>query len=486
MDDIYESTKNTLGVFPGDKKSVALTKEELCHKLSSIIAPRLEEADLDKEVFISNYIYISQIIIADLCEINERLDYLKNLDASIPVEKDYEHRKLRYFANLNKQARDEIIKFLSSRLQDYLIEHKSINYVSRQDDKLLNLLLQGCYEYGFFKKYYDPNYDFSTEAKIRFIPGVKLDNFLDVINSYIKLKDEDYNAYQIELDRIVNENNVLEYLCEKIEVHNILKRRLEVFNTLKTLYAEKKWQSFISLAVLQIEGLFHDCCNVLKINELSGPTGTLVEKVDKSFRDNHILMLSVYPHYMFEIPKIRNEIAHTGLIEADNLEYIANELVLDLNTVISWIYEISHNKYKTLMMISDALDSKKSEDINVLASTLIYEMVAYMNITDYKYLDLLKNPSDYSDEIECMKTPNGYWEAIIEKIMSIIKTEIFWNIIDEHIDEGERFEINKPFNLLVLANKLKNTFISVLAKDSPEKLACQRVSAKLQKCMNNN
>ena len=70
--------KNTLGVFPGDKKSVALTKEELCHKLSSIIAPRLEEADLDKEVFISNYIYISQIIIADLCEINERLDYLKN------------------------------------------------------------------------------------------------------------------------------------------------------------------------------------------------------------------------------------------------------------------------------------------------------------------------------------------------------------------------------------------------------------------------
>ena len=55
--------------------------------------------------------------------------------------------------------------------------------------------------------------------------------------------------------------------------------------------------------------------------------------------------------------------------------------------------------------------------------------------------------------------------AIIEKIMSIIKTEIFWNIIDEHIDEGERFEINKPFNLLVLANKLKNTFISVLAKD---------------------
>lgn len=359
MDEINKRMKDFLEIFPKVEKAVPLTKEELCEKLSLIIAPRIEEIDLDKEVFVSNYIYISQKIIADLCEINERLQYLKQLDASIPAEKDYEHRKLRYFANLNKQARDEIIQFLSTGLLDYLIEHKSVNYVTRQDDKLLNLMLQSCYEYGFFKKYYDPNYDFSIEAKIRFIPGVKLENFIDVINSYIKLKNENFNAYQVEISRIVVENNVLDYLCERIEVHNIMKRRLEVFNTLKILYAEKKWQSFISLAILQIEGLFYDCCNVLKNNELSGSAGTLVEKVDKSFRDNHILMLSVYPYYMFEIPEIRNEIAHTGLIETDNLEHLANELILDLNTVISWIYEISHEKYKILMMISDALDNKK-------------------------------------------------------------------------------------------------------------------------------
>ncbi|MEC5273744.1 hypothetical protein [Caldifermentibacillus hisashii] len=486
MDEINKRMKDFLEIFPKVEKAVPLTKEELCEKLSLIIAPRIEEIDLDKEVFVSNYIYISQKIIADLCEINERLQYLKQLDASIPAEKDYEHRKLRYFANLNKQARDEIIQFLSTGLLDYLIEHKSVNYVTRQDDKLLNLMLQSCYEYGFFKKYYDPNYDFSIEAKIRFIPGVKLENSIDVINSYIKLKNENFNAYQVEISRIVVENNVLDYLCERIEVHNIMKRRLEVFNTLKILYAEKKWQSFISLAILQIEGLFYDCCNVLKNNELSGSAGTLVEKVDKSFRDNHILMLSVYPYYMFEIPEIRNEIAHTGLIETDNLEHLANELILDLNTVISWIYEISHEKYKILMMISDALDNKKSEDINVLALTLIYEMVSCMSIADFKYLDLLKKPSDYLDEIGCMKTPMGYWDTIIDKIMNIIKTETFWNIIDSHINETDRFETKKPFNLLILAEKLKNTFIPVLSKDSPEKLACQRVAAKLQKCKNNN
>nr|WP_315022154.1 hypothetical protein [uncultured Aminipila sp.] len=486
MDDIYESAKNFLEIFPGAKKSVPLTKEELCDKLFLIIAPTLEEGDLDKEVYVSNYIYISQKIIADLCEINERLHQLKQLDASIPAEKDYEHKKLRYFAKLNNQARDEIIHFLSSGLLDYLLEHKSINYVSREGDKVLNLMLQSCYEYGFFKKYYDPDYDFSTEAKIRYIPGVNLENLLDEIRGYIELKHDDINAYRIELSRIVTENNVLEYLCERIEVHNIMHRRLEVFNTLKYLYAKKKWQSFISLAILQIEGLFYDCCNVLNINELSGSAGTLVEKVDKSFRNNHILMLSVYPYYMFEIPEIRNEIAHTGLIESDNLGHIANELVLDLNTVISWIYEISHEKYKILMMISDALDNKKSEDINVLASTLVCEMLSCMSISDFKYLDLLKNPSDYSDEIKYMKTSIGYWDTIIDKIMNIIKTKTFWNIIDCHINETEKFEVDKPFNLLALADKLKNTFISVLIKGSPERFACQRIAAKIQKCKNNN
>lgn len=486
MDNNYENAKSLMRIIPGIENSIPLTREEIFNKLSLIIDPNFEGTDHDSEVLISNYIYISQKIIADLNEINERLQHIKQLDDSIPAEQDYEHRKLRYFAKLNRQARDEIIHFLSNGLVNYLLEHKSTNYVSRQNDESLDLMLHSFYEYSFYKKYYNPSYDFSTEAKIRFIPGLRVDRFLNVINDYIELKDKDINEYQIELNRMVKENNVLEYLCERVEVHNIMNRRLEVFNTLENLYAEEKWQSFISLAILQVEGLFYDCCNVLGINELGGSAGTLVEKVDKSFRDNHILMLSVYPYYMFEIPNIRNEVAHTGLLELDHLEHIANELVLDLNTVISWIYQITHEKYTVLNMISDELDNKKSEDINVLASTLIHEMVSSMSINDFKYLDLLKRPSDYSNEIKCMKTPVGYWDTIIERIMKIIKTETFWSIIDSYINETEKFETNKPFNILVLADKLKNTFIPILDKDSPEKLACQRVAAKLQKCKSND
>ena len=142
------------------------------------------------------------------------------------------------------------------------------------------------------------------------------------------------------MHRMVTENNVLDYLYSRVEVHNIMCRRLEIFDTLKYLYEREKWQSFISLAILQIEGLFFDCCNVLKVPDLSKTAGTFVEKVDKSFRDNDIIMLSVYPYFNFDVPDIRNEIAHTGYFMSEDLNHVANELILDLKAIISLIYGI--------------------------------------------------------------------------------------------------------------------------------------------------
>lgn len=480
----FDSLDIISAVFPQIPEEPPLTKEQLCTNLANIIEPNIANGDLDAEVFVSNYVYISQFVIADLCEINERLVKIRNLDRTVPPNEDYTHRKLRYFSELNKKARDEIIAFLSQGLLEFLLENKKIDFVARQNDKLLNLRLQGCYEYGFFKKYYDCNYDFSTEAKVRFIPGVTVTNLLESVDKYIKLKIQNFSDYQAELCRMVNENDVLSYLCSRIEGHNVMNRRLEVFDTMKTLYATQKWQSFISLAVLQIEGLFYDCCKVLNSDTLSGTAGTLVEKVDKSFKDNHIIMLSVYPYYMFDIPVLRNEIAHTGLIDRSNLEHLANELILDLNTMISWIYQISHEKYTIISMISDAVDRADSATQENSTTVLLGEMLSCMGISNFDYLDFLKNPTLFRDEIKYMKTPEGYWEQIAQKINNIIKTKEFWEEIEDHIDITEVFDPQKPFNLVVLADKLKNTFISILDKDSPEKVACQKVASKIQKCKN--
>lgn len=466
---------------PPFEESVSLTREALCDKLANIVLSSTENEDMNKELFISNYIYVSQIVISDLNEINEHLCKLKQADQTIPPEKDYEHRKIRYFAGINRRAKEEIVDFLCNRMIDYLLKDKNVDYVARQADELLSLALQSCYEYGFFKRYYDYNYDFSTEAKIRFIPGVGIENFLEKIKEFIELKQNDNTRYESVISSIINDNNILNYLYDKIESHNVMRKRLEVFETMQNLYATEKWQSFISLAILQIEGLFYDCCKVLNISETEKNEGTLVEKVDKSFKNNHILMLSVYPYYMFEIPTIRNEVAHTGLVSRDNLQHLANELILDLNTVISWIYEISHSKYTNIAMISDALDKCESQDLTKQSLKLLTEMLSISGVSDYKYLELLANPSHFTEEIHCMKTPDGYWEERINRIMGVVKTEEFWTTINSHIDEHEHFDANKPLSFLVLSDKLKNTFIAILDKDSPEKIACQEVAAKIQK-----
>lgn len=485
MTKIEEILQGIAIMFSTIEQKTELTKEQLSEKLIGVINPEMERGTMSPEIFISNYIYLTQKVLSDLEEINSRIAELRLLDQTIPAEKDYTHKKLRHFAKINKRAKAEIIEYLENGIFYFLLECHNGKFIDRQDDKLINLRLASCYSYGIYKRYYDFYYDFSTEAKIRFIPGVKIEEFLDVIKQYINLKAENYNAYKEELHRMVTENSVLDYLYSRVEVHNVMQRRLEVFDTLKYLYEKEKWQSFISLAILQIEGLFFDCCNVLKIQNLSKKAGSFVEKVDKSFRDNDIIMLSVYPYFNFDVPDIRNEIAHTGYFMSENLNHVANELILDLNALISWIYGISHEKYEVLHMIGDKLDQNMDEDIKKKANILLSEMLSCTSIADYKYLDLLKNPASFREEIECMKTPEGYWEKYIEKIMKIIRTEEFWNYLDEYIKETDVYEVGKPYNIVAFADKLKNTFIAILENNSPEKIACQKVAAKVQCCKNN-
>ena len=451
-----------------------LTKKDLykafCDNITNIA---------DKELFISNYKYLLDLVLKDIDEINHRLKALKKLDKKEPPEKDYLHRKLRYFIDKNKTVLNEINHYILNEVYEILSENKNINYLDRVDDELFNMMLTAKYPYNFYKKYYDFYYDFSIESKIRFMPGVNPENFLDVINFYIDLKKNNFEEYQNRLSKIITTHNVLEYLCTNVEVHNVLNKRLEVFNSLKYLYEHEQWQSFISLAVLQIEGLFYDCCMIQKQNKLSKTAGTYVEKVEKSFRNNDIIMLSVFPYFMYDIPDIRNEIAHTGYFDSDNLNHIANELIFDLNTLIKWIYDITHKKYTILKMIDDKLEECHEEDLKKKTDLLLYEMLANTAVTDFKYLDLLKSPELYSDEISYMKTPVGYWEGIIERILNIIKTDIFWNRIYDNIKDDTEYRDDKPFNLVLLAEKLKNTFIPIFLKGSSEKLACQKVASKI-------
>ena len=53
------------GVFPSVEGKTELTKEVLCQKLEEVITPALDD-ELDCELFISDYIYVTQRVMNDI------------------------------------------------------------------------------------------------------------------------------------------------------------------------------------------------------------------------------------------------------------------------------------------------------------------------------------------------------------------------------------------------------------------------------------
>ena len=94
-------------------------------------------------------------------------------------------------------------------------------------------------------------------------------------------------------------------------------------------------------------------------------------------------MLTLYPYFAFDVPRIRNEIAHKGIIENRDLKMTAYELVLDLNCVLSLTENASTDKFKQFVLIFqkfneiniDEFDSQEAYD-TAIAQCLLMQLYA--------------------------------------------------------------------------------------------------------------
>lgn len=62
---------------------------------------------------------------------------------------------------------------------------------------------------------------------------------------------------------------------------------------------------------------------------------------------------------------MRNEISHAGMISGAELQQVADELLLDLNAIITLIYGIVGCKYSFLLMVYEKL---ADADVNMRVS----------------------------------------------------------------------------------------------------------------------
>jgi len=476
---------------------ISMNKEK-CQETELIEEYLLRQLDSDfsgfskekKQLFMKNYIYMSTMIIMDLREIDTRIAYCKKeskkLDGDKSNEAEYRIRKIQYFSRINKEAKDEIVEFLHNKLKDYILEH-TYDILKRAEDRdeLSMLFLKGRYKFAEMHDYYNINFDFSTYAKVNYLPDVDLIHRMKTTANYLKQKKENPTEYYIQMKQLVDDKQMMQGLATRIEKNYYLTKRKDLFNLLVSLFEEKNYQAFIALGLLQLEGVFYDYC-LVKFGEKDN-MGTLVEKVDKSFNGNEKMVMFYYPYFAFDVPIMRNEIAHKGIIDLTNIEEKAYYLILDLNSVIKMVEDESTDKLKLFFMIFEELvkiDSSAPDYMTKLNKQLFFELLANKFLTQNYFWQLLKEPERYKEEILFYakdNLPEGYADAttVVPSIAGLLKNEEFWIVVEEEVNKCKNINNEIPKELYDLALLLKNDYIGILKDNAKQK--CIELSAILSK-----
>ena len=475
---------NPEDVFP--KIDPSLITNILKDKTESV-QPKIETIDyllnslaIEKELIknddiaIRNYIFTTITARKHLYEIEERI---KNINARINQfnnKECYPCRKLVYFKKKNEKAKNEIIEFLCYGLNKYLSEHnESYSDLIERDDSDKMWLLGPTYDYNYNYQYYNPDYDFSTYVKFFNTPKVSiLDSFKNINNS-IALKEEDAEKYYQKVINTVDSNNLLENMADRIGLNYHFHKRKEIFESMAALFKEENYTTFVLTAAIQIEGMFFELVTI-RYGERDNQ-GTLSEKADKTFSKNSQQKHALYPYFAFDVPDLRNKVAHIGIVDDNNIKNIAYELVLDLNCIFTLAEQESINKFQNIVYIISKIedvissnDFKTEEDKRkAIAKQLFFELLSSDLTADKYFWQLIANPSAYEDELNYylpkkINKKDIYLKDMVNYIHRILLHEIFWQVVLDVCDDFSEINYNKIHDIGVFVKKLKNMLIPIL------------------------
>lgn len=437
----------------------------------------------DKEVFIRNYIYAISVARKHLSEINKNQAIIIQQLKKVNDKESYTAKKLQYFNKRYQAAKDEIIEFIVDDIGTYVLDQYS-DLIDRSVDE--KWFLGPRYDYQYNAKFYNLNYDFSTYVKFYHVPGIPFIEVQKNIEKHIQLKISSQEDYFEEVIRIVNENDLVSNMSDRVGENYHIHTRKEIFDAMTTLFNEEKYLAFISMATIQLEGIFFELvCIKFGRKERQG---TLVEKVEKAFQNNRQLMQTMYPYFAYDIPELRNEIAHKGIVEEKDLKKLAYELVLDLNCVLRLTESASTDKFKQFWYIASKLGEVEKEKYrsaveyeSAIARQLIAELYMSTMISMDYFWDVLTEPETFDQEMEYYKPDDlqedeVYLKDIVYAIVDLTRSETFWKVILGELEEmlSEKKIVNDELNLII---DLKKRLIGILKGDAKE--ICCNVNAKI-------
>ena len=460
------------------KTDIAMINQYLLNQLN-IESDKISKEN--QELLLRNFVHLMCLVMKDIKSINERLGRYKaeyHKYENIKTNKgEYYKRKLEYFSSINKNALTEIITFLQNDLKDYLMENKFDTLEREQNgDGLSDFYMKRRYKAAQFPEYYDIDFDFSTVVKTNYLPNVELIDMIKVEREYLELYKNDKETYFQKLHDIVDQDDVMTVILYKVAGNYHMNKRTQIFQDLEELFNKKHYQSFMSLGLLQLEGLFSDLCEI-KYGAKEN-MGTLVEKVQKSLDGkNEFSFMRFYPYFAFDIPIQRNEIAHTGMIEADDLEKAVYNLILDINTVVTLVKSESFDKFIVFAMTHENMlnhEQKKPEFLDSVKEVnhlFITELIQNTVVANEDFWEVLKNPANFEEEMkfyepEQLEKGHSGLSGIVNGISAMVYQKGFW----EELLDILKMEMNQtgkiPDNLYSFAKRMKNDYIGVLTEEA--------------------
>ena len=175
--------------------------------------------------------------------------------------------------------------------------------------------------------------------------------------------------------------------------------------------------------------------------------------------------------------------AHKGIITSSDIKFTANEIMMDLWTIIRFAVSLENDKF---FPVDNAYDEVQKQPEEKPEEVVFWDLFSSYQLKSDEYLYLLANTQKYEKELDFRRSLNSDMSVPTSKektayISSVVKSGAFWQFINTNVvGQITTYDKSQPYNLAVFLEELRNIFIPVLPKDSPEKKECIKLSKALK------
>jgi hypothetical protein len=361
----------------------------------------------------------------------ESLEEKKKNNGRLAADERYYRNQLEYFEKKNLIAKEEIVDFMTHKIKPHAIAKASIK---RPAFLALRSSLFGDSPYAFGRRHYwapaDPYDVRSLDVYFNKFMDLPVSSYQEIVKE-CKSSPEKFKEYATAyISGVPGEFlSVREKIADLVEKSHILFSRRQVIETMLRHFEAKDYISFVSMAPLQIEGIFADICRGIGISENQLDISSLndkLEHIDKGMRS-----FFFFEYYSFKFPVLRNLVAHGGLVDGE-LEDVAIQLMLDLLPVC---------------------ELTVSEDLPIMhALEVLKEASNGKNKKLVEWLDLRKSVAipDFYAAQELVSTAEARYAS-----------KDFWDYLDgelRRLNDADQVKSSEPIKV---AGKLKSAGIAI-------------------------